>query len=512
ALIAGTLPASKALAALQGGATSKRPVAAGANEVVLTFLHTNDPHGRVYLPGEAQGLSRLATLIRAAQADMPNTLLLDAGDLFHGTPEEREFEGRPIIGAMNSLGYDAATAGNHEFDFGQRITQQAMQLAKFPILSANVLDEKTGQPWGGFKPYIVKELQGVRVLIFGLTTLDTVKLQFPRTLEGMNFADPFEIALKKLPEWTAQEKPDMVVFLSHLGYKADQEFAAKVPGVDLILGGHSHTRLAKQVWVNGTLIMQTGCHGKALGRVDVLVARQKDGPAKLTINGKDEKWWGQNGVAAPLGKTYPVGPLIEPDASTKEDEVVLAHYKPYRDKIIARDAEVLTTATAAFPFEGISERETALGTLLAESVRVKFKVDVAFIPSGTIASGLMAGPVKVGDARNTISGYTRQQIVTARASGAQLRALMKRTAATAPCEMQVSGLKTVDGNLQIEGKPLRDEVFYRIASPSYFIQGQLMGRKGVTILNDDPEAQTTREAIVELLRGHAPISPTAFIS
>ncbi|RYG70869.1 multifunctional 2',3'-cyclic-nucleotide 2'-phosphodiesterase/5'-nucleotidase/3'-nucleotidase, partial [bacterium] len=106
ALIAGTLPASKALAALQGGAASKRPVAAGADEVVLTFLHTNDPHGRVYLPGEAQGLSRLATLIRAAQADMPNTLLLDAGDLFHGTPEEREFEGRPIIGAMNSLGYD----------------------------------------------------------------------------------------------------------------------------------------------------------------------------------------------------------------------------------------------------------------------------------------------------------------------------------------------------------------------------------------------------------------------
>jgi 2',3'-cyclic-nucleotide 2'-phosphodiesterase (5'-nucleotidase family) len=508
AVAAGTLPTSTAMAALQGDKTPHQPRRGdGADGVVLTLLHTNDPHGRVYLPGEVQGLSRLATLIRAVRAEMPNTLLFDAGDLFHGTPEDRFYEGKPIIRSMNTLGYDAATAGNHEFDFGQRILKQAIEMADFPMLSANVLDEKTGAPWGGFKPYIVKEKQGVKVLIFGLTTLDTARLQFPRTLAGMRFADPLETARKLVPELRAKEKPDVVVFLSHLGYKLDCELAAAVSGIDVILGGHSHTYLPEQIWVGDTLIMQTGCHGKALGRVDILVTRQADGRAALTINGKNKRWWGVDGGVVPLGKQYPTGPLLEPKVDTKEDALVLAAYLPYRIKTNERHAEVLTTATVSFPVEGIADREMPLGDLLAEAVRVKFNVDVGFVPSGAITGGLPAGPISLGDAWNTIGGYTRQQVVTARASGAQLRALMKRTAKTAPCEMQISGLTEVGGVLQIGGKPVVDTAFYTVAAASYFIQGQLMGRKGVTILNDDPEALTTREALIEYLRAHKPVSP-----
>jgi len=505
ALAGSVLPAGSGLAAAleKPSRPMQKPQLAGAGSVVLTLLHTNDPHGRIYLPGQAQGLTRLATLVRRVRAEMPNVLLLDAGDLIHGTPEEKAFEGKPMIGAMNALQYDAATAGNHEFDFGQRITRQAIEMARFPLLSANVLDEKTGLPWGGLKPYIIKEVQGFRIAIFGLTTPDTVKIQFPRTLQGIRFADPIETARALVPK--LRQRADVVIFLSHLGYNPDRALAEAVGGIDIILGGHSHTRLAEQVWVGETLIMQTGAHGKALGRADVLIERENNGRARLSINGRAGKWWGKDGVAAPLGKTYPVAPLIDATTDLEHDAAILACYAPFRDEIRRRDAEVLTTANVPFPAEGAKERQTALGTLLADAVRQKFKVDVALVPSGAIAQGLPVGEIRVEDAMNTIGGYTRQHVVTARVAGQQLRLLHER-AASKPREMQVSGLVESGGALLVNGQPLRDEAQYTVAGAAYLIQDSLLGRQGVVILGDNPEAPTTREALVELLRGHAPLT------
>lgn len=505
ALATGVLPAGSGLAAAleKQSRAAQTPPMAGAGAVVLTLLHTNDPHGRIYLPGQAQGLTRLATLVRRVRAEMPNVLLFDAGDLIHGTPEEKAFEGKPMIGAMNALKYDAATAGNHEFDFGQRIARQAIAMAQFPLLSANVLDEKTGLPWGGLKPYILKQVGGARVAIFGLTTPDTVKIQFPRTLQGIRFADPIETARVLVPK--LRQRADVVIFLSHLGYNPDRALAEAVRGIDIILGGHSHTRLAEQVWVGDTLIMQTGAHGKALGRADVLLERESDGRVRLHINGREGRWWGHDSVPAPLGKTYPTGPLLDATTDTRHDATVLASYAPFRDETNRRHAEVLTTARAPLTAEGVKERQTALGTLLAQAVRQKFKVDVALVPSGAIARGLPAGAIRVEDAMNTIGGYTRQHVVTARATGGQLRLLHER-AASKPREMQVSGLAESDGVLLVNGHPLRDEAQYTIAGAAYLIQDSLLGREGVVIVGDHPEAPTTREALVELLRGHAPLT------
>ncbi len=505
ALAGSVFPAGSALAAAleKTSRAPQTPPPSGAGSVVLTLLHTNDPHGRIYLPGQAQGLTRLATLVRQVRKEMPHVLLLDAGDLIHGTPEEKAFDGKPMIAAMNALQYDAATAGNHEFDFGQRITRQAIALAQFPVLSANVLDEKTGLPWGGLKPYIIREVQGAKVAIFGLTTPDTVKIQFPRTLQGIRFADPIETARALVPQ--LRQRADMVIFLSHLGYNPDRALAEAVEGIDIILGGHTHTRLEEQVWVNDTLIMQTGAHGKALGRADILMERGSDGRAVLHINGREGKWWGHDGVAAPLGKTYPAGPLLDATTEVRHDAAVLASYAPFRDAINRREAEVLTTSPAPLTAEGSRERQTALGTLLAQAVQRKFKVDVALIPSGAIARGLPAGAIRVEDAMNTIGGYTRQHIVTARVAGWQLRSLHERNTSNRR-EMQVSGLTEDGGALLVNGQPLRDEAKYSVAGAAYIIQDHLLGREGVEILGDHPEAPTTREALVELLRGHAPLT------
>lgn len=507
ALLASLAPASAALAQTLNAPRATPDPKAGQR--VLTFLHTNDPHGRVYYPDEPMGLTRIATLVRRVRAEMPNVMLLEAGDLIHGTPQEKAFEGHPIIDSMNALGYDVATAGNHEFDFGQRIAAQAIELSKFPILSANVLDAKTGQSWGGLRPYIVREVGGVRVAIFGMTTVGTVKIQFPRTLAGIDIVDPIPIARELVPRLREQERADVVVFLSHLGYAPDRDFAAKVSGVDLILGGHTHTRLEEQVWVNGTLIQQTGAHSHALGRVDVLVERDAAGRPILTINGQNGRWWGRDGVKAPLGKTYPAGPLTDPTKETPHDDAVKAAYLPYWEATNRVRAEVLTSATMEISAVDVGERPTPLGRLLATAVKRKFGTEIALLPSGMISQGFKAGPITVGDARDTVGGYTRQHIVTSRVSGALLREISEKSLRPGAHQMQSAGLvQTEAGSIEINGQALSDERVYSVATAAYLIQ-EYLGREGVTITGDDPEAATTRDSLVELLRGHAPLSPSS---
>ncbi|MBC8136695.1 MAG: metallophosphatase, partial [Fibrella sp.] len=226
--------------------------------VPLTLLHTNDLHGHVWHPDEPRGLVRLASFVQQVRADMPNVLLLDAGDIIHGTPEEKAFHGMAILDAMNALRYDVATVGNHEFDFGQKVFKNALAHARFPLLSANVVEEKSGEPWGGLKPWTVLTSGGVRVGVFGLTTPTTVQIEWPRTLEGIVFADPLAAARKAITQLRDDAKVDCVIALSHLGYEDDKKLAAAVTGMDIIIGGHSHTMLDQQIWVNGVLIAQTG--------------------------------------------------------------------------------------------------------------------------------------------------------------------------------------------------------------------------------------------------------------
>ena len=508
ALFAGLAPATLGMA--RSGWSQARDESVfdpDARQTVLTLLHTNDPHGRVYLPDHAVGLTRLGTLVRRVREQMPHVLLLDAGDLIHGTPEEKAFEGKPIISAMNALRYDAATAGNHEFDWGQRVLKQAMDLMQFPLLSANVLDKTTGRSWGALKPYIVREVDGVRVAIFGLTTLDTIKFEFPTTLAGLEFADPIATARALVPRLRADEKADVVIFLSHLGFGPDKELAAAVLGIDVILGGHSHTRLEEQVWVNDTLIQQTGAHGKALGRVDLLIERGKGAQkARVIVNGRDGKWWGREGIAAPRGASYPAGPLENPALETAHDVAMLAAYQPYREIMTRRRAEVLTSALAPLPATDATIKATPLGTLLASAVRTQSRVDVGLFPSSALARGLPAGAINAGHAMDTVGGHTRQHIVTARVSGAALRKFAERALSSGHYPAQTSGIIRRPDAIEINGRKLRDSDFYTVAGAAFLMQDQFLEQPGVTITQDDPEALTTRQALIAYLRCHKPLS------
>ncbi|SIT92000.1 metallophosphoesterase [Pontibacter indicus] len=256
----------------------------------LTILHTNDQHSRIDpFPDDGRkyggmgGMARRASLIKSIRQQEPNVLLLDSGDIWQGTPYFNFFEGELEYKLMTQMGYDAATLGNHDFDIGLEGLQKQLPLAGFPFLTANY-DFSNTILKGRFQPYKVFEKQGIRVGIFGLgIELDGLvsKNMYGETL----YLDPVEEARKMVQALREKEKCHYVICLSHLGYSYDTEkiddrkLATQVSGIDLILGGHTHTFMEKPEVLrheNGheTMINQVGWSGLFLGRIDVTFSRK----------------------------------------------------------------------------------------------------------------------------------------------------------------------------------------------------------------------------------------------
>ncbi|ADB40324.1 bifunctional metallophosphatase/5'-nucleotidase [Spirosoma linguale] len=267
-----------------------------AKPTSLTILHTNDVHSRLDpfpMDGSRNagkgGVARRATLIQKIRQEQVNgqprqVLLFDAGDIFQGTPYFNIYKGEPEILAMNQLGYDAGTIGNHDFDGGIDNMVTQFGKASFPLLIANydfrntVLDGRT-------MPFKIFEKDGVRVGVFGLGIKPEGLI--PRdAYKETKYLDPIEIGNDMAAKLRSDKKCDYVICLSHLGYKyndatvSDNVLAAKTKQIDLIIGGHTHTFLDAPVAVNNldgqpVWINQVGFAGINLGRIDLTFDRGK---------------------------------------------------------------------------------------------------------------------------------------------------------------------------------------------------------------------------------------------
>ena len=250
----------------------------------LTVLHTNDMHSRIepfpstdrQWPGLG-GMARRAALIQEIRAAEPNVLLLDAGDVFQGTPYFNFFGGEVEFKLMSQMRYDAATLGNHDFDNGLDGLLRQLPHTNFPFLVANYDFTKTPLV-GRFQPYKVFDKQGIRVGVFGLG-IELSGLVADKNFGETAYRDPVATARQMVTQLRGPEKCDFVICLSHLGYKYesakldDRKLAAQVAGLDLILGGHTHTFLDAPEAVTGpdgraALINQVGWSGINLGRLD----------------------------------------------------------------------------------------------------------------------------------------------------------------------------------------------------------------------------------------------------
>ncbi|MBU3681057.1 MAG: bifunctional metallophosphatase/5'-nucleotidase [Flavobacterium sp.] len=250
----------------------------------LTILHTNDVHSYIE-PFAANhpkypnmgGVARRAALIGQIRKTNPNVLLVDSGDIFQGTPYFNYYKGALEFTLMSKMGYDFATLGNHDFDNGIEGFHEQLHLANFPFVSANYIFKNTLLD-GLISPYKVVIKDGIKIGVFGLG-IDFDGLVDKRNYKETVYLDPIEIANDTASQLKNNEKCDLVICLSHLGYSykedkiSDVKLATQTKNIDLILGGHTHTFLEKPTVLKNiaheeVIINQAGCYGVLLGQID----------------------------------------------------------------------------------------------------------------------------------------------------------------------------------------------------------------------------------------------------
>ncbi|MCZ2260808.1 bifunctional metallophosphatase/5'-nucleotidase [Sporosarcina sp. G11-34] len=431
-------------------------------------MHTNDTHGHL------DNVAKRVTAVKEVRAEKPNALLLDAGDVFSGTLYFNEFQGMADLQFMNLMGYDAMTFGNHEFDLGSSLEgHQALvdfiEAAQFPFVSSNVDfsgdDKFTGlfsdlissEPEEG-KIYngIIKEINGEKVGIFGLTTADTADISSP---DAVRFSDYIEEAERAVAAFESLDV-NKIIAVTHIGYDDnpavdnDLILAATVDGIDVIVGGHSHSQLNEPTVIDRdetgrakdpTLIVQAFQYNQFLGSLDVEFDKE--------------------GVISDFkGELIPVNEKVaDPEAA--------AMLKVYSDRV----EEVSNTETGAIAESklenprtsgdntkpSVRRNETPLGNVITDGMLAKAKtynptVVMALQNGGGIRSAIEAGPITVGEVISVLPfGNT---LATMDITGAELKEAFEISLRNYPGEnggfLHVSGAKVTFDS----GQPVGERV------------------------------------------------------
>lgn len=264
----------------------------GALEKQLFILHTSDTHSRIEpISREAAdeyagmgGAVRRAGIVKQFRSKHPDMLLLDCGDMSQGTPYYNLFQGELEIKMMNLMGYDAMAIGNHEFDFGLENMARLFRLARFPIVCSNY--EVAGTVLEGLvKPYIILEREGLKIGVFGLAPKLEGLVQADKS-EGVVYKDPIAVAQEMSDLLGGKEGCDVVICLSHLGLQRlmpgdvdDEQLVAKTHGIDVILGGHTHTFMEKpMVYLNANgenvSLLHSGRNGVFIGEMVLTLTKK----------------------------------------------------------------------------------------------------------------------------------------------------------------------------------------------------------------------------------------------
>ncbi len=420
----------------------------------IRIIHWNDWHGHVQPASDRQprpllgGAAQLAWRLAALRQEKPS-LVLAAGDMIQGSVWANFRQGRAAMDLLNRLRLDAMVVGNHEFDFGLDVLRQRLQEARFPVLGANVTGVPELQPW------IRLEVQGVSVAVIGLLTPETGRISVGGADLRLRFLAPEQTLAHYLPEMRSQAQ--LIVVLSHLGLAADKQLAAQVPGIDLIVGGHSHTRLAAPVVVGDTLIVQAWEHGKVLGVLDLQVE-----------DGRIRQWQGRLEAVPAEGPGDPeVAQLVAYYEAQMADELGAG---------VGRTALRLDGT-------GARQRETDLGNWLADIARQVTGAQVAILNGGGIRGSLPAGPIRRRDIYEVLPFPNR--LVVLRLTGRQLRQVLEHSLSSLPRPagrfLQVSGLVVrydpgaPPGRrllaVQVVGRPLADHQHYTVATVDYLAIG-----------------------------------------
>lgn len=490
----------------------------------LTVLHTNDHHGRYWKNSDGEyGMAARKTLVdeirREVAASGGQTLLLDGGDVNTGVPESDMQEAVPDFKGMNLIGYQAMAVGNHEFDKPLSVLKMQRDLAQFPMLSANIY--KNGQRM--FDPYKVFNLGGLKVAVMGLTTEDTRTLAHPDNVGKLEFRGAVSEAKKLVPE--LRSKADVVIAATHMGHyedgrhgtqaEGDVEMARAVPGIDLVVGGHTQNpvcmkaeNVLDRAYVpggpcqpdrqNGAWIVQAHEWGKYVGRADF---EYRNGEFKLVkyalvpVNLKKQ-------VKAADGKTS----LVNYTSEIAENKEMLDLLTPFQK--IGQEKLGVQIGSTDVRLEGgrdiVRAQPTNLGVLIGRAMMEKTKADFALMNSGGVRDSIAAGNVSYKDVLKVQPfGNT---VCTVDLNGKELMDYLAVAAKMTPgsgafpqfagIEMEIVG--GVVGNVKVSGVVLDLAKTYRMTLNNF----TAAGGDGYPRISDKPSFVNTGFVDADVLRAY----------
>ncbi len=421
----------------------------------LVLLHTNDMHGRLDA-SETGGLTRVAAVVSQLRSEYPGqVLLVDAGDAIHGTNIANIFGGASVVEAKNAMEYRISTLGNHEFNYGQETLKERMADYNHPVLASNVVDLVNKRPFGYTSTILT--VNGIKIGVFGLVAQETPIVTHPKNVDGLLFQDPIARASQIVPG--LRKQVDLVVAVNHIGLDVDKELATAVPGIDVIISGHSHDRLDQPVQIGSTIIASAHEHTTNLGYI------------KLNVeSGTITEWEGN---------------LIPITADTPVDPKVSAIVATWNAKLQDRLEQVVGTTAVSLDGErnDVRSRETNLGNLVTDAMRDYLATDVAINNGGGIRASIPSGEITMADIYTVLP--FDNTVVSLQVSGAQLLECLERGVEsypeTAGSFLQVSGVtfdfdptRPVGEKVTaafVGGAPLDPDGLYSLATNDFMAAG-----------------------------------------
>ena len=458
----------------------------------ITILHTNDTHGRT----EAEPyISQMASELKS---NGENVLIFDSGDRLHGQVTANLSEGESMISVMNAVGYNGMVPGNHDFSFGFERLKELSELARFPMLAANIKDSNGTNV---FEQYKIFDFDGVKVGVFGIATPETLTKTDARNVAGLNFEEPAKTGAAMVAALQA-ERCDIIIALTHLGEDLSSDFSnrsdalAAVPGIDLILDGHSHTLLESGRVVENTLIAQVGNYGQNIGVVELVIS---------------------SGKVSKSAKIIELSELSELSENSRlfGDPKIIEVIEAEEAKIEAERAEIETTTSVVVGYtpvrlegerEFVRKGETNLANVVTDSLIHATGADIAIYNGGGIRESIEPGDITMGQVL-TVLPFSNS-VITLELSGADILKALEHGVSGYPeltgAYIQVAGLEfsfNPDANpgervVEVKlsnGKVLEEEQIYTVSTIEYLVlggDGYVMLESGENLIyyGDDAEA------------------------
>ncbi|GIV97040.1 MAG: multifunctional 2',3'-cyclic-nucleotide 2'-phosphodiesterase/5'-nucleotidase/3'-nucleotidase [Herpetosiphonaceae bacterium] len=501
-----------------------QPTAAQDSRFILRILHTNDHHAHLepVTVGNQKlgGIARRKTLVDQLRTDSAAlgepVLLLDAGDIFQGTLYFNQYEGLADAWFYNELGYDGAAVGNHEFDRGPEALARFIDAINFPMLSANIEVAETSPLYDKIYRWVIFDIDGQEVGVFGLTTEETTILSSPGP--DVTFTNYIQAAREAVAELQA-EGVNKIIAVTHIGILFDMELARSVEGIDVIVGGHSHSPVGNMPGAVGpypvvekapdgrTVLVVTDWEwGKYLGDIRVVFD-----------NSGQVVYW--------EGSPHPVDESITPDPTFEAKlQEFAAPLEELRNRVIGSAAVRLNGDRS-----DVRSKETNLGNLVADATLWKVRStsgsgDVAIMNGGGIRASIEAGNITVGQVLEVLPfGNT---IVWVDLTGAQLKQALEngvsRVEEGAGRFPQVAGMRFAYNpaapagsrvvDVQVRGsdgsyKPLNDSATYRVVTNNFLLNGG----DGYSVFTEGQNKTDTglllADAVMEYIGANSPVNP-----